>query len=371
MQTIDIFTLYHNWLIREYAEGSLGLESSRFASFRKKNDLSTWWRFIADRLTYEQKQKIKSLLHVKTLLHYPVTQGEKHFAIDYVNYIVQEKPVIDADEWEEGSREEIEKFLLKHFRLAYTDYIPWHIVFPGNDYALFQTAQNLHRSSIKRDKGLYSYQGFRTRVPGFEYGVLANHCGLEHVPEDILRRIQGSVFVDCGAFIGDSCYALGRYAPGKIFAVEPDLRNLKDLQDNISLNNMDNVIVVPAGVSRNSGEAFLTGEGIGASLSQGAYNSSFARKIPLVTIDALKVQNGNAKIGLIKMDIEGAEHSALEGARKVLREDKPVLSIALYHSGRDFFEIPKFIKSIHPGYKLLLAHTNPLTPIFEEYLIAY
>ena len=89
-------------------------------------------------------------------------------------------------------------------------------------------------------------------------------------------------------------------------------------------------------------------------------------------IDAIiKTRFDGGRVGLIKMDIEGYEKNALIGAEEVIKKDKPILVIALYHSGRDFFEIPPYVRSVNPDYQFSIVHTNPLTPIFEEYLIAY
>ncbi len=366
---MDSVVFYKDWLAKEYAGSALGLESAGYAEFKKKNDLSFWWRFIADRLTYQQKQTAKSVLHCKTLLKYPVAGGEKRFAIDYVDYILQRRPSLHMNYFDEDSHKEIERFLTAHFQFAYQDYIPWKNVFPGDAYALFRRAQKAHRDNIRKKEGMYDYRGFRTGVPGFEYGVLANNCGMDLIPAEAREGIKGSLFIDCGAFIGDSCYALQKYSPAAILAVEPEEKNIGILEENIKLNDMRNITVINAGVSDKSGEAFLRGEGIGAFLSESGDKGD--KKVRLVSIDDLKEQNNRKRIGLIKMDIEGAEFDAVKGAARVLSEDKPVLSIALYHSGRDFFEIPEYIKKINPDYKFQIVHTNPLTPLFEEYLIAY
>jgi len=56
----------------------------------------------------------------------------------------------------------------------------------------------------------------------------------------------------------------------------------------------------------------------------------------------------------IKMDIEGAELEALWGARKLLKEHKPVLAICAYHTSDHLWEIPLLIHAIQPDYKLHL-----------------
>ena len=73
-------------------------------------------------------------------------------------------------------------------------------------------------------------------------------------------------------------------------------------------------------------------------------------------IDDFVKENEIESVGFIKMDIEGAELSALSGAIETIRKHKPKLAIALYHSVNDFVEIPKFIDDLNLGYNFHLGH---------------
>lgn len=69
---------------------------------------------------------------------------------------------------------------------------------------------------------------------------------------------------------------------------------------------------------------------------------------------------GDARVTFLKMDIEGAELKALEGARGTILANRPKLAICVYHHFKDLWEIPLFIKSLVPEYRIFLRHHTKL-----------
>lgn len=74
-------------------------------------------------------------------------------------------------------------------------------------------------------------------------------------------------------------------------------------------------------------------------------------EVPLTTIDKMVAELQLDRVDLIKMDIEGAEHRALEGARNTIRRFRPRLAIATEHAADDFRTIPAAIAALRPGYR--------------------
>lgn len=70
--------------------------------------------------------------------------------------------------------------------------------------------------------------------------------------------------------------------------------------------------------------------------------------------------NHLTRVDFIKMDIEGAEMDAIEGAQNVIRTFKPRLAISGYHKPADLWEIPQKLKSLNPGYELTFGHHSPV-----------
>ena len=61
----------------------------------------------------------------------------------------------------------------------------------------------------------------------------------------------------------------------------------------------------------------------------------------------------------IKMDIEGAELSALKGGMSTIKKCRPQLAISIYRSSEDFINIPLYLKENLENYKFRLGHYSP------------
>lgn len=75
-----------------------------------------------------------------------------------------------------------------------------------------------------------------------------------------------------------------------------------------------------------------------------------------IEVDSIDNLLSDIPVTFIKMDIEGAEMEALKGAEKVIRVYKPKLAVCIYHRYEDLYEIPMYIKSLVPEYRLFVRH---------------
>jgi len=89
--------------------------------------------------------------------------------------------------------------------------------------------------------------------------------------------------------------------------------------------------------------------------------------VPTLTVDETVSRYGVPRIDFIKMDIEGSELAALQGAESSLRRWRPKLAISLYHRPEDFFTIPSWINSLGLGYRFFLDHYS----IHQEETVLY
>jgi hypothetical protein len=73
-------------------------------------------------------------------------------------------------------------------------------------------------------------------------------------------------------------------------------------------------------------------------------------KVPLTTIDKIMGELKLPTVDFIKMDIEGAEMEALEGAVETVRQFHPRMAISVEHRPSDPDRIPELVQRLWPNY---------------------
>ncbi len=170
---------------------------------------------------------------------------------------------------------------------------------------------------------------------------------------DSLYRIDDQeVFVDCGAYTGDTAEQVIRRNPAfaQIVAIEADPTNFGRLTKWIGtleapVASRISALNVAVGAKRGQLRFQASGDE-GAKLS-----TEGDVVVECIPIDDLSSEAGPT---FIKMDIEGAELDALEGARRSIQTHHPILSICVYHKQNDLWRIPLFIHALVEDYRLFL-----------------
>lgn len=190
-----------------------------------------------------------------------------------------------------------------------------------------------------------------------DYRLVAQYKGLQKRQYlDFFDLNDDEVFVNCGAFDGRySKYfmALVNDKYKKVINFECDESNYNTLCKNMS--EYQNVVNIKKGVYNKKTVLRFNANGNGMSCVGDDGNTS-------IEVDTLDNIFEDEKVTFIKMDIEGSEYAALEGACKVISRDAPKLAICIYHNIDDFIRIPRIIKSFNSKYKFAVRHyTDTLT----------
>ena len=168
-----------------------------------------------------------------------------------------------------------------------------------------------------------------------------------------MKPLEDEVFVDagclnCGTDIDFIEWNKGKYE--QIYAFEPDNIMYEKCLSIIENKNLKKIEVVNKGLwseKRQIGFHHNT-------------NTSLSKICDVVenvieTISLDEFMKGG-KVTFLKMDIEGAELEALKGAAETIKRYKPRLAISIYHKVNDYIDIPEYILSLVPEYKLYIRH---------------
>ena len=177
----------------------------------------------------------------------------------------------------------------------------------------------------------------------------------QYFPKDIIELSDREVFVDGGAYTGDTLLTFMRLTGGRCArccAFEPEPANAARLKATVEQRGLRNVTVHNKGLwSAPATLAFSVRHGTSASAVSGAGG---------VCVEAATVDQAAPDATFIKLDIEGAELEALKGAAQTIQRNHPKLAVCVYHKPGDLFEIPLFIKSLVPEYRLYLRQHQPV-----------
>ena len=183
--------------------------------------------------------------------------------------------------------------------------------------------------------------------------------------DDILELVKPSadeIYMDLGAYNGDTLAEFASLTGRRwqlAVAVEPDRRNARKLRQFAAQLAADGlpVEVHEQGIWNCQGELGFSDSGG----RQSTFCAQAKKQVPVTTVDALAADRA---VSYIKMDLEGAEMQALEGARHTLAAFRPRLFLAAYHYDTDLFRLPLFIRQLKLGYKIYLRK-HPYVPCWE------
>jgi FkbM family methyltransferase len=178
-------------------------------------------------------------------------------------------------------------------------------------------------------------------------------ASVTYFPADLIRLSDHEVFVDCGAFDGDTLREFMRRTGDRfdrLVAFEADPVNFDALEASLAklpAAMRDRITLRRVAVhSSHDTLRFSSSDGAGSAVALAGDIEVEAEPLDGLLRDVDPT--------FIKMDIEGAEPNALRGAAGTLREKAPTLAICLYHSREHLWELPRAIREANSDYRLFL-----------------
>jgi FkbM family methyltransferase len=212
-----------------------------------------------------------------------------------------------------------------------------------------------HRAEIGRGRAILDSEGqaefdrqMRLRHGDMSGQVIA--AGAQYFPEGVVELGQSEVFVDCGAYDGDTIDEFRRASNdhfASIIAFEPDPGNFEVLRS--AVNGHSRIAVHPFAVGNKRETLRFAVGGTGARVS-----TAGAVEVEAISLD--EALDGIAPT-YIKLDIEGSEPDALEGARRTLTTHRPKMAVCAYHAPDHLWSIPMRLNEMLSNSRITLrAH---------------
>lgn len=240
--------------------------------------------------------------------------------------------------------------------------IAWRFPDKFPPFLLYNLPHNLyaHAEEVARAARLWADEEstaeyaaqIQLRALGDPLWLSAPEVAESYILSGVFQLDQEDVFLDCGAYDGDTIRNLidTQTQFDRIEAVEADSHSFARLADFVStlepeFANRVRLHQCAVGARRGTVRFDNTG-GVDSKVSDDG-----RILIEMVPID---VMFATKHVSMIKMDIEGGEYDALMGAQQVIRRDRPILAICVYHSQEDIWRLPLLIRSLCPEHRMYL-----------------
>ncbi len=256
-------------------------------------------------------------------------------SVEKVNTVVDNCPVISIDRLQNEHAQSI-------------------IIIASYDYHV-EIREQLKNINVSQEL-IYEYEG----------NCLLSYWGQPYFEEGIFEPGEEEIFVDAGAFCGETAEEFSLWCPSykKIYSFEPDYKNFSKLSTNVLRKNIRDIELINAGLWNADTTLCFTRAGDDGT---GSYvNNEGEQQIKVVSLDNMLQ---GKPVTYIKMDIEGSERQALEGAKDTITKYKPKLAICLYHKPEDIITLPHYIMQLVPEYKFVIRHYT--TFLYDTVLYAY
>lgn len=191
---------------------------------------------------------------------------------------------------------------------------------------------------------------------GYKWMVRDNshdHLAYNHHETHLLKYFTNhgdGCFIDIGAHVGRYTIRMASEYQ-QVVAIEPDPNAVKILMANLQLNDISNVTIceLAAWKEQSTLDLQFIDRDIGQ-ISGYDHNASQRRNVsayPSVRIQARTLDSLHHTflhpVDLIKIDVEGTELEVLQGAEKILAEDKPYLIIEVHDRTHNLPDLPHLL----------------------------
>ncbi|MES1223140.1 MAG: FkbM family methyltransferase [Bacteroidota bacterium] len=193
----------------------------------------------------------------------------------------------------------------------------------------------------------------RWRLQGDYMGLTEPGKFTQYFYDDLFTLNEEDVFVDCGAFDGDTLRNFIKKQQDRFchyFALEPDPINFEKLRQYVAglPSTISNKITVQqCAVSDSQKQISFSSNGSLQSSISDAGN---------ILVDCISIDENikGEDVTYIKMDAEGAEPDIISGSESTIKNNKPIIAISVYHQFDHLWQLPLQVKALSDNYSFYL-----------------
>ena len=185
------------------------------------------------------------------------------------------------------------------------------------------------------------------RKDGSKIFLPRTRCKPQPEPYERYFKVKpGETVVDAGACIGEFTVPAAKKAK-RVIAIEAAPENVIWLKKNIEANGLGNVCIIEKAVwNRKKLLKLHLRESIGKHSLVPTKRRRECVKVQADTLDHILFRVGIKKVDFLKMDVEGAEIEALEGAKRILEvTNKIVIETHVRNARKTTFQVKRFLKT--------------------------
>lgn len=249
-----------------------------------------------------------------------------------------------------------------HLTVVLGRYLEWKKDFVYSRMEKFEQTYSMFSDDLSR----LTMNLYLEAAVGGDFSKLYDKCHVNCAYfNEVTEELGIDVFIDCGAFDGDSIHDFVKMFPDHkdIIAFEPDPANVEKIKQREEKEGILSLHIIPCGVHSKTGFLYFESEGKSSSHLSNTGNT----KIRAMRLDDILDASSGFGPGyfdgrriILKMDIEGSEPEALKGAESLIRWYRPCLAICVYHREDDLITIPGYIDSLSGGeYEYYLRFHGP------------
>lgn len=183
----------------------------------------------------------------------------------------------------------------------------------------------------------------------------------QYFPEGLFEFKENEVFLDIGAYTGDTLEAFDSIYNSKwkkYLGFEADISIFLELQSYVERHERKEQIKI-YNLAAWSNETTLYFSGNAGSSSMGEEETKGKTAIKADMLDNILQ---NEQVTFIKMDIEGAEFNAISGMKNLIKQNNPILAVCVYHCRDDFYVLTDLIENICPSQYVFYFRQYRFTP---------